>query len=70
MLLLVLINIQGEIEGRKGAWAYPQGGMGAVSNSMAKSAIAKGAEIYTNQVIIDFLFSNRLCGNDLFVNFH
>jgi hypothetical protein len=45
-----MLNEQGEIEGRQGAWAYPEGGMGGVSSAMAKSAVANGARIYTDQV--------------------
>ena len=29
----------------QGAWGYPEGGMGAVSGSIARSAEASGAEI-------------------------
>ena len=47
---VLLHHVMGSIEGRQGAWAYPQGGMGSVSNAMAKSAVAKGASIFTSQV--------------------
>ena len=47
---VLLHHVMGSIEGHQGAWAYPQGGMGAVSNAMAKSAIARGASIFTDQV--------------------
>lgn len=40
----------GELEGKKGAWGYVEGGMGALSESIARSARDKGAEIYTDQV--------------------
>jgi phytoene dehydrogenase-like protein len=35
----------GEVEGHSGAWGWVHGGMGAVSESIAKSARAAGAEI-------------------------
>ena len=35
----------GELEGIRGAWGYPEGGMGAVSDAIAKSAQSSGAEI-------------------------
>lgn len=38
----------GELEGIRGAWGYPQGGMGGVSSAIAKSALASGAQIFTN----------------------
>lgn len=36
--------------GVEGAWGYPEGGMGAVTQAMARSAQVAGAEIYTDQV--------------------
>jgi hypothetical protein len=39
----------GELEGVRGAWGYPQGGMGAVSGAIAKAALAAGADIFTQQ---------------------
>ena len=41
----------GELEGIRGAWGYPEGGMGAVSGAIAKSALAAGAEIYTSKEV-------------------
>lgn len=40
----------GELEGRKGAWAYVEGGMGSVSAAIAKSAASYGASIFTDVV--------------------
>ena len=40
----------GELEGKKGAWGYVEGGMGALSECIAKSARNSGADIYTSQV--------------------
>jgi phytoene dehydrogenase-like protein len=54
------ISPKGGIEGCQGAWAYPEGGMGAVSSAMAKSAISNGAHIFTDQVIFHFVLTNRL----------
>ena len=39
----------GELEGIRGAWGYPEGGMGAVSGAIAKSALAAGAEVFTDK---------------------
>ena len=50
---VLLHHVMGSIEGQQGAWAYPEGGMGGVSNAMAKSAIARGASIFTEQVILE-----------------
>lgn len=38
----------GEAAGRKGVWAYVEGGMGAVSDSIAAAAREHGAELVTN----------------------
>ena len=40
----------GELEGIKGAWGYVEGGMGAVSNAVAKAAVGYGANIFTDIV--------------------
>lgn len=37
----------GEVEGERGAWALPRGGMGTVTQAMAKAARGFGAEIRT-----------------------
>ncbi|XP_039301401.1 pyridine nucleotide-disulfide oxidoreductase domain-containing protein 2-like, partial [Nilaparvata lugens] len=47
----LLHHMMGNIDGRLGAWAYPEGGMGAVTQSIAKSAISSGAEIYVNKCV-------------------
>ena len=40
----------GELDGNKGVWAYVQGGMGAVSDAIARSARSKGASVFVNCV--------------------
>ena len=40
----------GELEGKRNAWAFVKGGMGGVSQAIADSALANGAEIYTDKV--------------------
>ena len=42
----------GELEGRKSAWAYVEGGMGKLSQAIADSATSMGATILTNKVQI------------------
>lgn len=34
----------------EGGWAYPEGGMGAVTQAMAAAAASCGAHIFTNVV--------------------
>ena len=48
---VLLHHVMGELEGIRGAWGYPEGGMGAVSGAIAKSALAAGAEIYTQKEV-------------------
>lgn len=40
----------GGVEGRKGAWGYVSGGMGALSGALARAATTFGAEIFTDKV--------------------
>jgi len=45
----------GEIEGEKGAWRLVKGGMGGLTQAMAKSAASKGVEIRTNAAVEQIL---------------
>ena len=40
----------GELDGRKGAWGYVKGGMGALSEAIASAAREHGASIFTDKV--------------------
>lgn len=40
----------GDLEGRKGSWAYVEGGMGKLSQTIADSASSMGATIMTDKV--------------------
>lgn len=42
----------GELEREKGAWGYVEGGMGGVSQSIARSARSLGADIFTERVSV------------------
>ncbi|XP_051946217.1 pyridine nucleotide-disulfide oxidoreductase domain-containing protein 2-like isoform X1 [Xyrauchen texanus] len=54
---VLLHHVMGELEKEKGAWGYVEGGMGGVSQSVARSARSLGADIFTErdvgQVLID-----------------
>jgi phytoene dehydrogenase-like protein len=41
-------HVMGECDGVRGVWGYVRGGMGGISNAIASSARANGAEIRTN----------------------
>ena len=45
---VLLHHYMGEIDGASRAWAFPKGGTGAVSNALAASATAFGADIRRN----------------------
>lgn len=49
---VLLHHIMGGVDGEPGAWAYPEGGMGAVSQAIAKSGAALGVDIFTGQVSV------------------
>jgi len=44
---VLLHHVFGEVDGVKGAWGHALGGMGAITQAMAKSAAAAGAKIRT-----------------------
>ncbi|MFY8095392.1 MAG: phytoene desaturase family protein [Niveispirillum sp.] len=54
---VLLHHVFGEVNGKKGAWGHAIGGMGAITQAMAKAAGAAGVEIITDaavtEVIID-----------------
>lgn len=47
---MLLHHVMGELEGVKGAWGYPEGGMGAVTQAMASKAKSLGVDIFTEKV--------------------
>lgn len=53
---VLLHHIMGEAAGRKGVWAYVEGGMGAVSASIAAAAKGFGAEIVTNATVKEIVY--------------
>src|SRR6267142_5795664 len=42
---VLLHHVFGEVNGKKGAWGHAVGGMGAISQAMAKAAAERGVEI-------------------------
>lgn len=48
---VLLHHVMGELEGIRGAWGYPEGGMGAVSAAIAKSALSVGAQLFTDSPV-------------------
>ncbi|XP_047408392.1 pyridine nucleotide-disulfide oxidoreductase domain-containing protein 2 isoform X4 [Sciurus carolinensis] len=48
---VLLHHVMGGLEGTQGAWGYVQGGMGALSEAIARSAVAHGASIFTEKAV-------------------
>jgi phytoene dehydrogenase-like protein len=44
---VLLHHVIGEVNGRRGAWGHAIGGMGAITQAMAKEAVRRGVEITT-----------------------
>ncbi len=52
----------GEAAGKKGVWSYVEGGMGAISQSIASAARERGAEIVTNATVQSILYNEAGAG--------
>ncbi|UGA40115.1 FAD-dependent oxidoreductase [Chromobacterium haemolyticum] len=52
---VLLHHVFGEVNGRKGAWGHALGGMGAITQAMARSARERGAEILTDSAVREVL---------------
>ncbi|MER8836875.1 NAD(P)/FAD-dependent oxidoreductase [Mesorhizobium sp. M0909] len=48
---VLIHHVFGETNGKKGVWGHARGGMGAITQAMARSAEAKGAEIRVNSPV-------------------
>ena len=48
----------GEVNGEKGVWGHAIGGMGAITQAMAKSALDKGVEIETDKAVAEVLITD------------
>lgn len=52
---VLLHHCFGEVNGKKGAWGHAIGGMGAISEAMAKAAVEAGADIRTNSRVSEVI---------------
>ncbi|MFI4869284.1 MAG: phytoene desaturase family protein [Steroidobacterales bacterium] len=52
---VLLHHVFGEVNGRKGAWGHAIGGMGAITQAMARSAAARGADIRVGAPVREIL---------------
>src|SRR5665213_3652223 len=48
---VLLHHVFGEVNGRKGAWGHAVGGMGAITQAMARACVAKGVAIRTDAAV-------------------
>ncbi|MCC2957416.1 NAD(P)/FAD-dependent oxidoreductase [Massilia sp. IC2-477] len=60
---VLLHHVFGEVNGKKGAWGHAIGGMGAITQAMAKAVAALGVEIRTGCAVDEVLLERgRACG--------
>lgn len=52
---VLLHHVFGEVNGKAGAWGHAMGGMGAITQAMARAATEAGAEILVNQDVREVL---------------
>ena len=55
---VLLHHVFGEVNGQKGRWGHVKGGMGEITQAMARSAEAHGAEIHLNTAVKELLIEN------------
>jgi len=56
--LAMLHHAVGSLDGKKGAWGLVRGGMGTITQAMARSALAKGVEIKTEAPVEKILLQD------------
>lgn len=60
---VLLHHVFGEVNGKKGVWGHAIGGMGAITQAMAKSAAARGVEIHVDAAVREVIVeSGRAVG--------
>ncbi len=56
---VLMHHVIGEVNGKKGLWGHAVGGMGAITQAMAKSAIEKGVEIEVDSPVRKVVVQNN-----------
>jgi phytoene dehydrogenase-like protein len=60
---VLLHHCFGEVNGKKGIWGHAIGGMGAITQAMAKSAASHGVEVRVDAAVREVIVENgRACG--------
>ena len=57
---VLLHHVFGEVNGKPGIWGHAIGGMGAITQAMAKEAVARGVEISTDCAVNTVLIENSI----------
>jgi phytoene dehydrogenase-like protein len=57
---VLLHHVFGEVNGKPGSWGHAIGGMGAITQAMAKEAVARGVEITLNCAVNTVLVENNI----------
>ncbi len=55
---ILLHHVFGEVNGKRGQWGHAIGGMGAITQAMAKEAIKRGVEITTDAAVSQVIVKN------------
>ena len=55
---VLLHHVFGEVNGKRGVWGHAIGGMGAITQAMAKAALARGAQIRVASPVREVLVEN------------
>ena len=55
---VLLHHVFGEVNGKKGAWGHAIGGMGAITQAMAKCAASRGVDIRINAGVRELIVEN------------
>ena len=55
---VLLHHVFGEVNGKKGAWGHAIGGMGAITQAMAKVAAGRGVDISVNSAVRQVMVQN------------
>ena len=56
---VLLHHVFGEVNGKKGVWGHAIGGMGAITQAMAKCAAARGVDIRVNAGVREIIVEKR-----------
>ena len=63
---VLLHHVCGEVNGRRGQWGHAKGGMGAITQAMAKECVARGVAIRTGAAVARVVVKGgRACGVEL-----